>query len=224
VDVLGQLALDDALQVHDVDRDRPPAQELDGLQPPAAGDQAALGRDHDRVQEADRFDGRGQRPEVAQGLAEPTPHPDAVERPLGRPPVIPAEVCRRVLSLLEQVQAGEVCGQFYLCDVPPQKHKKFKRVFFKFIERDSCRTAVPKKRWNELAICLTVAIRGGDSRFALGMQGTASQGAAVADPNEAMRAASIYGPSGPPDTDADLPDEEYMRWLETDYREMLDNL
>jgi hypothetical protein len=82
MDVLGKLALDDVLQVNDVDRDGSPAQQFDGLQASAAGDQPSLRRDHDRVQEADFLDGLGQRPKVTQGLAESAAHLDVFERPL----------------------------------------------------------------------------------------------------------------------------------------------
>jgi hypothetical protein len=43
----------------------------------ASGDQPALRRDHDRVQQADVLDGRRQGPEIAQVLAETATHPDA---------------------------------------------------------------------------------------------------------------------------------------------------
>jgi hypothetical protein len=60
-----------------VDGDGAPAQEPDGLQASASGDQPALRRDHDRVQQADVLDGLGQGPEIAQVLAETAAHPDA---------------------------------------------------------------------------------------------------------------------------------------------------
>jgi hypothetical protein len=49
----------------------------------ASGDQSALRRDHDRVQEADLLNGLGQRPEITQIRAESASHLDALERPLG---------------------------------------------------------------------------------------------------------------------------------------------
>ena len=69
MDVLGKLALDDALQVHDVDRDGLPAQQFGGLQPPAAGDQPAPPVHHHGVEQSHGVEGVGQRPHVPQVLA-----------------------------------------------------------------------------------------------------------------------------------------------------------